>query len=71
MEKIRLGPQTFLYPMPAVLVGATVNGKPNFMTAAWCAIAAYKPPAISVAIRKVRYTLKGVQEHGSFSSPIT
>lgn len=67
MEKIRLGPQTFLYPMPAVLIGATVNGKPNFMTAAWCAIAALKPPAVSVAIRKVRYTLKGVREHGSFS----
>ena len=67
MEKIRLGPQTFLYPMPAVLVGATVSEKPNFMTAAWCAIAAYKPPAISVAIRKERYTLKGVREHGSFS----
>jgi flavin reductase (DIM6/NTAB) family NADH-FMN oxidoreductase RutF len=67
MEKIRLGPQTFLYPMPAVLVGATINGKSNFMTAAWCAIAAEKPPAVSVAIRKERYTLKGVREHGSFS----
>ena len=67
MEKIRLGPQTFLYPMPAVLVGAAVNGNPNFMTAAWCAIAAEKPPAVSLAIRKERYTLKGVREHGSFS----
>jgi flavin reductase (DIM6/NTAB) family NADH-FMN oxidoreductase RutF len=67
MEKIRLGPQTFLYPMPAVLVGATVSEKPNFMTAAWCAIAALKPPAISVAINKARNTLKGVREHGSFS----
>jgi len=37
MEKIKLGPQTFLYPMPAM------------------------------AIRKERYTLKGVQEHGTFS----
>jgi flavin reductase (DIM6/NTAB) family NADH-FMN oxidoreductase RutF len=67
MEKMKLGPQTLLYPMPAVLVGARVNEKPNFMTAAWCAIAAYKPPAISVALRKERYTLKGVEEHGTFS----
>ncbi|MBE9574259.1 MAG: flavin reductase, partial [Proteobacteria bacterium] len=67
MEKIKLGPQTFLYPMPAVLVGAMVDGKPNFMTAAWCGIAAYEPPAIAVAIRKERYTLKGVREHGTFS----
>jgi flavin reductase (DIM6/NTAB) family NADH-FMN oxidoreductase RutF len=67
MEKVRLGPRTFLYPMPVVLVGATVNGNPNFMAASWCAIAALKPPAVSVAINKARHTLKGVREHGNFS----
>ena len=67
MEKIKLGPQTLLYPMPAVLVGAKVNESPNFMTVAWCGIAAGKPPAISVALRKDRYTLKGIRENGSFS----
>lgn len=67
MEKVQLGPQTLLYPMPAVLIGATVNERPNFMTAAWCAIASYKPPAISVAIQKQRHTLKGVRDHGTFS----
>jgi flavin reductase (DIM6/NTAB) family NADH-FMN oxidoreductase RutF len=45
--KKAIGPQTLLYPMPAVLVGAQVKGKPNFMTAAWCGIAASTPPAIS------------------------
>ena len=67
MEKIKSGPQTSLYPMPAVLVGAKVNERPNFMTAAWCGIAAYKPPAISVALLKERYTLKGIRENGTFS----
>jgi len=67
MEKIKFGPQTLLYPMPAALVGANVNDKPNFMTAAWCGIAAYKPPAISVALHKERYTLKGIRENGTFS----
>lgn len=67
MKKIKLGPQTLLFPMPAVLVGTTVDGKPNFMTAAWCAIAALKPPSIAVAINKMRYTLKGIREHGTFS----
>jgi len=52
MEKLKLGPETLLYPMPAVLVGAMVGEKPNFMTAAWCGIAASKPPAISVALQK-------------------
>jgi flavin reductase (DIM6/NTAB) family NADH-FMN oxidoreductase RutF len=67
MEKIKLGPQTLLYPMPAVLVGTKVNERPNFMTVAWCGIAAHKPPAISAALRKDRYTLKGIRKNGSFS----
>jgi flavin reductase (DIM6/NTAB) family NADH-FMN oxidoreductase RutF len=67
MEKVKLGPQTLLYPMPAVLVGAKVDEKPNFMTAAWCGIAASKPPAISVGLQKVRHTLKGVEEQRTFS----
>jgi flavin reductase (DIM6/NTAB) family NADH-FMN oxidoreductase RutF len=64
MEKAELGPKTLLYPMPAVLVGAKVDEKPNFMTAAWCGIASHSPPALSVALRKERYTLKGVEEQG-------
>lgn len=67
MEKQKLGPSTLLYPMPAVLVGAIVEGKPNFMTAAWCGIASHKPPAISVAVSKARYTLKGINEKSTFS----
>ena len=67
MKKKTLGPTTLLFPMPAVLVGTVVDGKVNFMTAAWCGIANQKPEAISVAIRKSRYTLKGVQENGTFS----
>ena len=67
MSKTKLGPQTLLYPMPAVLVGSLVDGKPNFMTAAWCGIACMKPPALSVAINHTRHTLKGVQEEKTFS----
>ena len=65
--KKAIGPQTLLYPMPAVLVGALVNGKPNFMTAAWCGIAASKPPAISVALQPARFTLKGISANRTFS----
>ena len=67
IKKAKLGPKTLLYPMPAVLVGANVGEKPNFMTAAWCGIASRSPSALSVALRKERYTLKGVEEQGTFS----
>ena len=65
--KKAIGAQTLLYPMPAVLVGAQVNGKPNFMTAAWCGIVASTPPAISVSVRPERYTFQGISNQGTFS----
>ena len=67
MKTVKMGAQTLLYPMPAVLVGAMVNGKANFMTAAWCGIAASTPAAISVALRRARHTFEGVQASGTFS----
>lgn len=67
MQKVKLGPQTLLYPMPAVLIGSMVRKRPNFMTAAWCSIAALKPPAVAVAVHKTRHTLEGIEETGTFS----
>ena len=67
MQKITLGPQTLVYPMPAFLIGANVGDKPNFMTAAWSGIAASTPPMITVALQHHRYTLKGIRENGTFS----
>jgi flavin reductase (DIM6/NTAB) family NADH-FMN oxidoreductase RutF len=67
MEKTKLGPQTLLYPMPAVLVGANVNETANFMTAAWCGIAASAPPAVTVGLLQGRFTLAGIQATGTFS----
>lgn len=67
MAKIQIGPQTLIYPMPALLVGAEVDGKPNFMAVAWGGIANGRPPMISVAIQPHRYTLKGIKQIRAFS----
>jgi flavin reductase (DIM6/NTAB) family NADH-FMN oxidoreductase RutF len=67
MKKVTLGPQTLVYPMPAFLVGALVDGKPNFMTAAWGGIANSNPPMLTVALQHHRYTLKGIRENGVLS----
>ena len=67
MGKILMGPQTWLYPMPTLLVGANVGGKANFMAVAWGGIANSEPPMISVAIRHSRYTLKGIRQNMTFS----
>jgi flavin reductase (DIM6/NTAB) family NADH-FMN oxidoreductase RutF len=67
MDKITMGPKTLMYPMPAVLVGSSVGGKPNYMVAAWCSIACMVPPMVSVALNKARHTLKGIYENKAFS----
>jgi len=61
MGKTKFGPQTLLFPMPAVLVGARVNETANFMTAASA------PPAVTVALRPPRFTLSGIRATGTFS----
>jgi flavin reductase (DIM6/NTAB) family NADH-FMN oxidoreductase RutF len=67
MKKVALGSQTLLYPLPAFLIGSNVDGKPNFMTAAWSGIANSNPPMVSVALQHHRHTLKGIKECGTFS----
>jgi flavin reductase (DIM6/NTAB) family NADH-FMN oxidoreductase RutF len=67
MGKTKIGPATLIYPMPTLLVGAEVNGKPNFLAIAWAGIANGQPPMISVAVRPQRYTLKGIRQNETFS----
>jgi flavin reductase (DIM6/NTAB) family NADH-FMN oxidoreductase RutF len=71
MDKILMGPQTLIYPMPVLLVGANVDDKPNFMAVAWGGIANSEPPMISVAIRHTRHTLKGIRQNEAFSVNIS
>ncbi len=67
MAKKKCGPQTWLFPMPTLLVGALVENRPNFMTVAWGGIACSSPPMLSIAIRPARHTLIGIREHMAFS----
>ncbi len=67
MGKVLMGPSTFIYPMPALLIGTNVDDKPNFMTAAWGGIANGEPPMISVGIRPGRYTHRGISQNMTFS----
>ena len=67
MEKITLGPMPYMSVMPTVLVGANVDGKPNYMTAAWATVACMVPPMVCVAVNKARYTAKGIDENRTFS----
>ena len=67
MAKVAIGARTLLYPLPTVLVGANVDGKPNLSAYAWCGIVNSRPPMLSVAFQHHRHTLKGVKQNGTFS----
>jgi flavin reductase (DIM6/NTAB) family NADH-FMN oxidoreductase RutF len=67
MDKITLGPMPYMSVMPVILVGANVEGKANYMTAAWATVACMSPPMVCVAINKSRYTARGIDENKTFS----
>ena len=67
MAKVALGASTMLLPLPSVLVGANVDGKPNFLVCAWCGIVNSRPPMLSASFGPHRHTFKGVKQNGTFS----
>jgi flavin reductase (DIM6/NTAB) family NADH-FMN oxidoreductase RutF len=67
MTKKALGPQPLLWAHPTVLVGAVVDGKPDFTAVAWTGVAASKPPAVTIALQHHRYSLKGIRKNYTFS----
>ncbi len=63
----RLEPGPYIVPMPAVLVGADIDGKPNFMTAAFVGIVNYKPPMVACGLSPTHHTCDGIQANKAFS----
>lgn len=66
-NKVDLGPKVASYPMPMSLIGANVNGKANFLAAAWYTSLSYNPPRVAVALNKTHYTNQGIKTNKTFS----
>jgi flavin reductase (DIM6/NTAB) family NADH-FMN oxidoreductase RutF len=67
MTKKKIGPSSILFPMPSTIIGANVNGKPNFLTVAYCGIIEAKPPLIMISLGKSHFTNDGIKENKTFS----
>jgi flavin reductase (DIM6/NTAB) family NADH-FMN oxidoreductase RutF len=71
MAKIRLEPKAGPLPIlgfyPTIMIGANVDGKPDFTTVAWTGVAASVPPSITIALQHQRHSLKGVRQNMTFS----
>lgn len=65
-----LSPRTSLYPQPAIVVSSAgeVDGarRENLVTLAWAGIVCSEPPALTIAIRKSRFSHRLISSTGEF-----
>lgn len=66
-NKIKIATEYPLFPMPVCLLGANVNGKPNFSTIAWFNMVDCQPYLIGVSSDGRHYTNKGILKNRTFS----
>ena len=67
MDKVKLGPQTLVVPLPVTLLTAQLpDGKPNIITISWIGICNSIPPMLGVGIREKRHSYDLVEKTGEF-----
>lgn len=67
VTKIKAGSFNPLPVIPIVIVGANVNGKPNYMAVGFVNGVNIKPSIVCVSLNKKHHTPKGIIENGTFS----
>lgn len=66
-KKICFGKKSFIYPVPAVLVGVLSEGKVNYTMLGNCGIMSVNPAIVYISSEKEHYLNQGVHENGCFS----
>jgi len=64
---MKFGKIRVVYPIPIILAGALVNGKPNFATLGDVGVMGINPPIVYISSGSGHHTNKGILEHGTFS----
>lgn len=67
MEKVSIGTNVPVCPMPITLVGTMVRGRANFMTVAWIARMNMDPPLIALGLNRRSATRDAALATGAFS----
>ena len=67
MSKVKLGAVPLVYPIPIVLVGATVDGVANFTEVGDCAVMGIHPALVTISLSATHHTTKGIDDTGVFS----
>jgi flavin reductase (DIM6/NTAB) family NADH-FMN oxidoreductase RutF len=67
MNKIDIGSQGFIYPMPMTLIGVDLDSGPSFMPVAWINRVQADPPRIAAGMNARHATNEGIRQHWEFS----
>jgi flavin reductase (DIM6/NTAB) family NADH-FMN oxidoreductase RutF len=65
--KKKIGVIPYVAPIPMVLVGANVDGKPNFATVGDCAVLGLRPALVAVSLSATHHTTRGMLAERVFS----
>jgi len=65
--KVKFGAVPLVYPIPIVLAGANVDGKPNFATLGDVGIMGVRPPLVAVSLNEGHHTTRGILQNSTFS----
>jgi flavin reductase (DIM6/NTAB) family NADH-FMN oxidoreductase RutF len=67
MTKLKMGAKAIVYPNPVVLIGALVDGRPNYCLVGDCALAGVRWPLVMVSLHEEHWTTRGVLTERAFS----
>jgi flavin reductase (DIM6/NTAB) family NADH-FMN oxidoreductase RutF len=72
MAKKLIKPQTFLIPLPALMISCQKGEeRPNIVTISWVGVCCSEPPMLSLALRKSRYSHPIIEKSGEFVVNLT
>ncbi|MDF1538094.1 MAG: flavin reductase family protein [Candidatus Thorarchaeota archaeon] len=67
MSKIKMKSNLAPFPKPGCIIGAMVDGRPNFMNIVWVNRMNISPNILAASVNVKHYTLKGIKQNQSFS----
>ena len=65
--KVKTKPIPFIYPIPIILAGANVHGKPNYILIGDVGIMGLNPPLVYISSHVNHYTNVGILQNNTFS----
>lgn len=67
MSRRKVGPKPLLFPLPTVIVGIEIDGRPNYMTVGYCGMVGGPPSTIAVGIGDQSATYHAIANCAGFS----